>query len=84
MTFSKPETRLFSVVESGKIGVLDIDFILIGGIMLTLGDLVGAILGGDCVGVTLVTVCVGDSQFGITQKLSSMAKMSEFRELINF
>ena len=50
---NKPVTRLFSVVESGNMGVLEIDFILIGGIMLTLGDLVGVIDGGDCVGVIL-------------------------------
>ena len=46
-------TRLFSVVESGNIGLLEIDLILIGGMMLTLGDLVGVIVGGDCVGVIL-------------------------------
>ena len=80
----RPVTRLLSVVESGKIGVLDIVLIFIGGMMLTLGDLVGVILGGDGVGDTLVAVCVGDSQFGKTQKLSSMAKMSVFREFINF
>ena len=43
-------------MESGNIGVLEIDLILIGGIMLTLGDLVGVMLGGDCVGVMLFTV----------------------------
>ena len=77
-------TRLFSVVESGNIGVLEIDLILIGGMMLTLGDLVGVILGGDCVGVMLLTVGVGDSRLGVIQKSSSMAKISEFREFMNF
>ena len=77
-------TRLFSVVESGNIGLLEIDLILIGGMMLTLGDLVGVILGGDCVGVMLLTVGVGDSRLGVIQKSSSIAKISEFRELMNF